>query len=239
MTPRARFYFAFRSPFSWLAAHRLRMQTPHVSARIERIPYWEPDPVTSDALARRGIAFHYVSMSKAKHLYILQDTKRLADRLGLRMRWPVDVNPRWDVPHFAWLKARRLGFADPFYDAVVAARWQTGANICDPAVIGDLARQLGLDGEAVATAVEDAEIREEAIECLARAYEDDIFGVPYFRFGSHRFWGFDRLDTFLEVFLPRVAGQSAVPGRDQLEAIPREVQAVVGAYDTDTAGGCG
>jgi 2-hydroxychromene-2-carboxylate isomerase len=223
-----RLYFSFRSPFSWLLVERLLRLVPDAHERIELIPYWEPDDATERALAERGAAIHYVPMTKAKHLYILQDTKRIAERLGLSMAWPVDVEPWWEPSHLGWLQARRLGKAPELYAAISSARWERGENISDPQVIRALAESVGLDGEAVAGAVDDPEVRAEGVECLVEAYEDDIFGVPYLRLGWHRFWGFDRLDDFLAAF-----GNGAQAER------PAKVPRLVGAYDTDTAGGCG
>jgi 2-hydroxychromene-2-carboxylate isomerase len=229
-----RLYFSFRSPFSWLLVWRLRRCLPDMHERIDLIPFWEPDPRTERALLERQALMHYVDMSRAKHLYILQDTKRLAARLGLRIAWPVDVEPWWEPSHLGWLRARRLGRAVEFYDAVTVARWERGENISDPAVVARLAASVGLDGDAVADAPGDPDVRAEGVECLARAYDDDVFGVPYLRLGWQRFWGYDRLDDFLQAYLEPTA-----PGREPLEGVPAELQRRVGAYDTDTAGGCG
>lgn len=239
MTPRARVFFAFRSPFSWMAIHRLQAVVPDAFGILEFIPYWEPDARTASALSARGVEFHYVPMSKAKHLYILQDTKRLASRYGLSMMWPVDINPWWEVSHLGWLKARQLGRAAQFYEAVVAARWERGTNIDDPRVIHEAAEAVGLDGDVIVGAAEDADIRAEGVACLARAYDDDIFGVPYFRVGPHRFWGLDRLDDFLDVLRARADVRRPAAAVDPLDGVPWELRALVGAYDTDTAGGCG
>lgn len=234
-----RLFFAFRSPFSWLAIERLRRVLPDALESIELIPYWEPDARTDESLRQRGGTFHYIPMSKAKHLYILQDTRRLAAKHGMSMAWPVDVSPWWELPHLGWLKARRLGKATDFYDAVVRARWRHAQNICDPAVIRRAAEEAGLDGDAIVSAVDDDEIRAEGVECLLRAYVDDIFGIPYFRLGPHRFWGLDRLDDFLDVFRPATPSSPRPAPRSATPAIPAELNALVGAYDRDTAGGCG
>lgn len=231
-----RLFFSFRSPFSRFLVERLVRAVPDAHERIEFVPYWEPDPGTERALAELGAAFHYTQMSKAKHLYILQDTRRIAERLGLPLAWPVDVNPWWEVAHLGWLQARRLGRAADFYAAVVQARWERGENISDPAVMHAVSAAIGLDGDAIVAATHDPDIRAEGVACLVEAYEDDIFGVPYLRLGWRRFWGYDRLDEFLRWYLPAVDGGGAASGP------PAEIPAAVRSgpgYDSDTAGGCG
>lgn len=235
MTRRPRLFFSFRSPFSRFTVERLLRTLPDAHERIDWIPYWEPDPPTERALAERGAAIHYAPMSKAKHLYILQDTKRIAERLGVPLAWPVDVDPWWEPSHLGWLAARRLGRAPEFYDAVVRARWERGENISDPAVVRAAAEVAGLDGDAIAAAPDDPAIRAEGVDCLTQAYEDDIFGVPYLRLGWRRFWGYDRLDEFLRWYLPDRDDLAA----DPLAGVPAAVLAGDRPYDRDTAGGCG
>ncbi len=232
---RPRLYFSFRSPYSWLTVRRLREVVPDLGEAMECIPYWDPDEQTGAALTRRGGEFHYVQMSRAKHLYMLMDTKRLAQRYGIAMAWPVDVDSWWELPHLAWLYARREGRAWDFYDAVVAARWGRGDDICQPDVVRAAAKQAGLDPELAVAAPDDPSIREEAADCLYLAYLDDIFGIPYLKWGRHRFWGLDRLDAFLDTWLP--TRQAATTGDP--DSMPGELHDSTNAYDTDTPGGCG
>lgn len=202
MKRRPRLYFSFRSPYSWLTIRRLREEVPYALTEIDFVPYWDPDERTSAGLASRGGEFHYVQMSRAKHLYMLMDTKRLAERDGITMAWPVDIDPWWELPHLGWLLARREGRAWEFYDAVVQARWGRGENICEPDVIRAAAERAGLDPERAVATPADQDIRDEADDCLYQAYLDDIFGIPYIKWGRHRFWGLDRLDAFLDVWRP-------------------------------------
>jgi 2-hydroxychromene-2-carboxylate isomerase len=240
-----RVHFSFRSPFSWMALSGLLRAVPDAFDWMELIPYWEPDAPTRAAMEARGATLHYVPMSKAKHLYILQDTKRQAAALGLPMVWPVDIEPWWEPSHLAWLQARRLGRARAFYDAVVAARWERGECISDPRVVNTLAASVGLSASLATDAVNDPEMRHEGVGCLVRAYEDDIFGVPYFRCGRERYWGADRLGLFLDELRRRALVLAPAPGPAPVNVtstaseIPETVQALVGAYDTDAAGGCG
>jgi 2-hydroxychromene-2-carboxylate isomerase len=227
---RPRLYFSFRSPYSWMSVERLRRAGVDPHRTLEYIPYWDPDPNTESALRERGGDVHYVQMSKAKHLYILHDTKREAARLGLTMRWPIDINPHWEVPHLGFLIAQRQGAEAAFYTEAVAARWERGENICEPDVIGEVAERAGLDGAELARATDDQTIRAVGVECLWQAYMDDIFGIPYFRIGPHRFWGLDRVD----------AAVSSLAGRTV--SLPEPVTvggSEASGYDSDTAGGCG
>jgi 2-hydroxychromene-2-carboxylate isomerase len=232
-------YFSFRSPFSWLLVERLRRRAPDVWAALEPIPYWEPDERMASALARRGASIRYAQMSKAKHLYILQDTKRLSTRLGLEMRWPVDIAPWWEPSHLGWLAARRDGFQERYYDAIVTARWRHGADIASSQGVAAAATAAGLDGDALVAAAGSEEIREEGVACLQRAYEEDIFGVPYLKLGWQRFWGYDRLDAFLEAFDGARGRLPAATGVDEPPLVPAALVGSPHPYDTDTAGGCG
>jgi 2-hydroxychromene-2-carboxylate isomerase len=215
-----------------MAITRLVRRVPDAMARVEMVPYWDPDEQTEAGLAARDAEFHYAPMSKAKHLYILHDTKRQAQRLGLSMVWPIDDKPWWELPHLAFLQARRRGVGPAFYFEVMAARWERGENICEAPVIRDVANRTGLDARELLDAPYSAEIRAEGVDCLVAAYQDDIFGVPYFRIGRHRFWGLDRVDGFIEALEPSVDTPTAVT--------PESVRADLETdTDTDTAGGCG
>jgi 2-hydroxychromene-2-carboxylate isomerase len=215
MNRRPRLYFSLRSPYSWMTIEVLRRELPGVFSHLDFLPYWDPDEATRQALAERGGEYHYAQMSKAKHLYILHDTKRMAARMGLTMAWPVDRDCWWELPHLAWLAAARQGAAEPFYDALIEARWQRGDDICTAEVVERAAKEAGLDPMEMVGAPDDPSVRAEGVGCLMSAYEDDVFGVPYLRYGRHRFWGLDRVGLFLDMF----------------DDFPK--------YDTDTAGGCG
>ena len=238
MTRAPRVYFSFRSPYSWMSVHRLRRALPDPHRVLRFVPFWDPDPQTEAALRERGGEFHYVQMSKAKHLYILHDTKRQAAQLGLTMRWPIDVDPWWELPHLAFLVAQRRGAEAAFYAEASAARWVRGEDICQPDVIAKVAERAGLPGEELAGAAHDPQARSAGVDCLMQAYEDDIFGIPYFRVGRHRFWGLDRVEEFLAVLAaePAGAGHRSLSLNNGGEAVTRGAS---GGYDTDTAGGCG
>ncbi len=204
-----RFYFAFRSPYSWIAARLLEERIPSAPEMIEYLPYWEPDDTLFGLLRQRGGDHLYAPMSRQKHLYILQDIKRLAAKLGYPLAWPVDKEPWWERPHLAYLKARHLGKGGEFFWAVYRARWERGEDICAEPTLRQLAVEADLDPDLLTSAPQDPEIRLEGIEALYQAYEEGVFGVPFFKLGYEKFWGVDRLEEFVSRLEGSLAKEAA------------------------------
>ncbi|MCY0962923.1 2-hydroxychromene-2-carboxylate isomerase [Streptomyces sp. H27-H5] len=200
-----RWYFSFRSPYSWMAYRDLVDRHPEVAGRIDWLPFWEPDEPALDELERSNITLPYVPMSKEKHLYILQDVRRLARARGLDMVWPVDPAPRWEVSHLAYLAADRLGAGPEFIAETYRARWELGEDISDPDTMRRLGRTVGLDPEVLARAHEDPTIRASGLDALNSLHRDGVFGVPFFISGFDKFWGVDRLSDFVEQLNARAA----------------------------------
>ncbi|MFJ5811463.1 2-hydroxychromene-2-carboxylate isomerase [Streptomyces sp. NPDC093093] len=200
-----RWYFSFRSPYSWMAYRDLVDRHPDVAGRIDWLPFWEPDEPALDELERSNITLPYVPMSKEKHLYILQDVRRLARARGLDMVWPVDPAPRWEVSHLAYLAADRLGAGPEFIAETYRARWELGEDISDPDTMRRIGRTLGLDPEVLARAHEDPTIRASGLDALNSLHRDGVFGVPFFISGFDKFWGVDRLSDFVEQLNARAA----------------------------------
>lgn len=223
-----RFYFSFRSPYSWLAYRDLLGRHGAAAAAIEWRPFWEPDARSGKALADSGGNFPYVSMSRAKNLYILQDVRRLARERGLEPTWPVDHDPVWEVSHLAYFVAADAGRGREFIDRVYRARWQEGRDICSRTTMAEIAEELGLPQDRVSNAAEDDELRRRGIEALLDVDADGVFGVPFFVDGFNKFWGLDRLSAFID----SMGGPAEAP-----------VAAVEvlggGGGDQGHAGGCG
>ncbi|MFJ3928503.1 2-hydroxychromene-2-carboxylate isomerase [Streptomyces sp. NPDC090022] len=200
-----RWYFSFRSPYSWMAYRDLVDHHADVAERIEWLPFWEPDEPALDELERSNIKLPYVPMSKEKHLYILQDVRRLARSRGLEMVWPVDPAPRWEVSHLAYLAAAELGRGPEFIAETYRARWELGENISDHGIMRKIGETLGLDPEVLATAHEDPRIRDLGLKALNSLHRDGVFGVPFFISGFDKYWGVDRLPAFVEQLAARPA----------------------------------
>lgn len=241
-----RFYFSFRSPYSWVAHKLLTERVSPPLEKLEYIPYWEPDEATLSLLNQKGGRFLYMPMSRQKHLYILQDIKRIARALGFSITWPIDdKKPWWELPHLAYLKARSQGRASEFMQAVYRSRWERGENICHAETLIRIARDIDLDPQLVTVASLDAAIREEGAAALCQAEEDGVFGVPFFISGREKFWGIDRLNGFVKTFkhvnssVPTFGIQEWYSEAHSQDSIPPTLADSEGSCDTDTAGGCG
>ncbi|MBV8821090.1 MAG: DsbA family protein [Acidobacteriaceae bacterium] len=202
-----RFYFSFRSPYSWIAARRLQEKVPLDQLNLEYIPSWEPGEQILAAFHARGGKMPYAQMSRDKHFYILQDIKRLAKHFGYRMAWPIDRDPAWDLPHLGYLAARRAGKDRAFFWGAYRIRWEEGGDLCSMDTLRALATDIDLDPQVIEAAMQDPGLQQEGTETLYRGYRDGVFGVPFFITGHEKFWGVDRLDFFLRA----LTGQPAKP----------------------------
>jgi 2-hydroxychromene-2-carboxylate isomerase len=194
--PRPLVYFSFRSPYSWLAHHDLTRHHPEAARAVQWRPFWEPDEESERALAETGGRFIYTPMSREKHLYMLGDVRRLANRRGLKVSWPSDRDAWWEPSHLAHLVAEAEGRGPEFIERVYRARWQEGLDISDRRTIGKLAADVGVSA-AAERATDDPDLRRRGVEALSDVDHDDVFGVPFFINGRQKFWGLDRLADFL------------------------------------------
>ncbi|MFB8237901.1 2-hydroxychromene-2-carboxylate isomerase [Kitasatospora purpeofusca] len=204
-----RWYFSFGSAYSWMAYRDLTARYPDVAEAIEWRPFWEPDDAHHDDLESSGVRLPYVELSREKFLYVLQDVRRLAVERDLRMVWPVDRSPNWEVSHLAYLVAADHGRGRQFVDATYRARWQEGLDISSPEVVAGIGAGIGLDPALLGTAWQDPEVRARGLEALDASYRDGVFGVPYFIDGYQRFWGVDRLPGFVSEVRHRMAAATA------------------------------
>jgi 2-hydroxychromene-2-carboxylate isomerase len=235
-------YFSFRSPYSWIASHWLeRHLTPDERAHIRFIPYWEPRPDVRQALEDKGGRMLYTPMSRDKHLYILQDVRRLARGMGLAFRWPVDKQPEWELPIIGYLLAADQGRGDAYRATAYKMRWGLGADIHTLDAVAALLEGCGASCADVEAAVKQQRLVVNAVDILVEAGNRGVFGVPFFLVGADKFWGVDRLQAFAARLRVEEHAFGTAP---QLPVAPGPEPDSVEAKDEpneewDAAGGCG
>ena len=231
---RPKIYFSFRSPYSWLAVSRLDAIGFSPGGPFEFIPFWEPDETWLARIRRRGDDFPYTTMSKEKHLYILQDIKRLAFKLGQRLTWPVDRDPDWAPPHLVFLALKRFDKQLAFCRAVLRTRWREGRDVWRWDSLVELLLELGLNANEVIDLAQGEEIGDEGLDAFSAIYRDGVFGVPFFIHRREKFWGLDRLDMFLESVAQGSGAGTPTASTDNGGATTE-----LRSSDQGHAGGCG
>jgi 2-hydroxychromene-2-carboxylate isomerase len=176
------FYCSLRSPYTYLAAPRVQRLARHYGAEL-RLRFLLP-------MVMRGLP-----VPRAKRIYIVQDTKREAERLGMRFGRIVDpVGPPTErglaVLHRAIAAGKGPAFLESFLQGVFADGIDAGTD----AGLGRIAARAGLDSAFVAAALAD-----DAWRAVAQANREELlalglWGVPSFRVDARPAqWGQDRL----------------------------------------------
>jgi 2-hydroxychromene-2-carboxylate isomerase len=145
-----------------------------------------------------------------KRLYILRDTKREAESLGLPFGRIVDPVGLPTERGLAVLqRAIEAGQGPPFLDSFMRGVWADGLDAGSDAGLGAIAARAGLDAPFVAAALQDSSWRAVAQANREEMLALGLWGVPSFRVDDRPArWGQDRL---WQVERDLIAATEAVP----------------------------
>ncbi len=181
-----RLYFAFRSPYSWMATERVINEgiavnpIAYVKTPTETPP---PNPITS----------------AAKGAYVARDVMRLAKRIGFTFCLPEPFDIDFSRPNNAFFAANQHGKGLSFMRAAYRSRFVGGRNIAKDEVLADISLEAGFDPDYALAAADDASVRDQSLAAMEETLEiDRPFGVPFFVFRGEPFWGQDPVDLLLE-----------------------------------------
>lgn len=180
--PELHFFCSLRSPYTYIAVARVLQLAECYDARLQ-LRFVLP-------MVMRGLP-----VPRAKRLYILRDTKREAESLGLpfgRIVDPVGVPTERGlaVLHHAVEAGKGPRFLESFMRGV----WSEGIDAGSDDGLRRIAERAGLDEAFVAAALRDSSWR-----TVAQANREDmlalgLWGVPSFRVDRNPArWGQDRL----------------------------------------------
>ncbi len=197
-------FWSFRSPYSYLATRRLVQMQKDYDLSIAARPVYP--------LAVRKAEF-FDSVNPQWIPYLLRDTFRISQMLGLPYRWPrpdpvkIDPSTRHAMPNQPYIhRLTRLGCAAAetgdglgFLDEVSAVIWGGTENWHEGDHLKYAAARAGFDLAALDAKIEADPQKYEAIIAKNQKVHHDSghWGVPTMVFQDEPFFGQDRLDVLL------------------------------------------
>ncbi|NNM52813.1 MAG: hypothetical protein HKM02_11425 [Pseudomonadales bacterium] len=176
------FFCSLRSPYTWLAVHRMRKLTEFYSCDLE-IKFVLP-------MVMRGMP-----VPLAKRLYILRDAKRESQRLDLPFGRVVDPLGVAVERGLALLQyAIQLGIGLDFLESFLKGVFAEGVDAESNKGLSFLAHRSGLTQSDIADALADSSWRQVAESNRQELLALGLWGVPSFYCDAKpALWGQDRL----------------------------------------------
>ena len=180
--PQLYFYGSLRSPYTYLAAVRARKLAEHYGADLHLRPVMP--------MVMRGLP-----VPLAKRLYIVRDTKRLAERHALPFGKIADPVGKPTERGLAVLfHALQAGKGTAFFESFLQGVWAEGIDAGSAAGLLIIAQRAGLDQAFVDTALAAEDWRAQAEANRDEMLGLGLWGVPSFRVDQRpAHWGQDRL----------------------------------------------
>ena len=175
-------FISFRSPYSYICLPRAKQLAAHYGAEL-RIRFVMP-------MVMRGLP-----VPRAKSRYIMTDTKREAERVGLRFGTIVDpvglgVERGLAVLNHAIKAGKGYEFALSFTQGAFA----DGIDATTDQGLLTMAKRAGLSADLVKAALADEGWRKVAEDNRSEMFANGLWGVPSFRVDDGpAHWGQDRL----------------------------------------------
>lgn len=181
-SPQLEFYFSFRSPYSYLAGPRA---------------FQLPERYDIDLLFRgiRPMAMRGQPLPLSKRLYLLRDSKREADRIGMlfgKFHDPLGEGV-WRCLTIAE-HAATVGRLREFVLAASRGIWGEGVDVASDAPLRALCERVGLQWTDCVAAIANSGYRQRVEDNTTRLSELGQWGVPVFTFAGEAYWGQDRIE---------------------------------------------
>ncbi|MDP7592372.1 MAG: 2-hydroxychromene-2-carboxylate isomerase [Litorilituus sp.] len=183
------FYFDFISPYSYIGA----MKIEALAAKHGEEVNWRPILLGVSIMKTMGLKPLLDTPLKGE--YVRQDLPRLASLYNIPFAFPEHglPNPIPPARAYCWVKRTAPQKATEFAQAVFSAQWRDERDISNEKVLVKLARDLGLDGEALLIAINSDDNKEYLKKEVADSLAKNIFGGPTFVIDEQVIWGADRL----------------------------------------------
>ena len=179
--PELHYYLSFRSPYTYIAAERVKALADAYGATL-KLRFVLP-------MVMRGM-----QVPRMKGLYILKDTAREAQRLGIpfgKVADPVGepVERGYAILPMAIEQGKGFDFALSFLRGV----WAEGIDAGSDNGLRQITERAGLDWNAAKDLIGGDHWKAEAEANRSEMMSLGLWGVPSFRVGDTAVWGQDRL----------------------------------------------
>jgi 2-hydroxychromene-2-carboxylate isomerase len=179
--PALDFFFSFRSPYSYLAMQRVTALADAFGLTLNMRPVLP--------MVTRGL-----QMPQKKLIYILQDTAREAETLGIpfgKFADPVGAGVKRCIATYFYAVSEKKG--REFLRHATEAIWSLGVDVATDKGLRKVTGRTGLFWPDVKAAIEDAAWRSIVDENRESMMESGVWGVPTLRLGEYTIWGQDRI----------------------------------------------
>jgi 2-hydroxychromene-2-carboxylate isomerase len=192
-TTEVKFYFAYTSPFTYLAmepayalerTHRVRLRFIPYGVNIRRVYGDTPTRSHRDDL-------------KVRYLYL--DARRFAQERGLTIYPPKKIYSA-RFAFYGGMCAEDQRLFRPYADRVFERFWKHQLDVESVEALTAILTEIGANTGKFLSYIgdENAEAKPRLKEGFAEADRDKVFGVPTFVIAGERFWGYDRIDWLIK-----------------------------------------
>ena len=182
------FYFEFSSPYGYIAT----MLAEDFEKRVGRPMKWRPILL--------GPIFKVTGQAPLteiplKGAYAKRDFLRTARMHNVPYKQPskFPIGTVAAARAFYWLDDRDPQKARELARALYTAYFANDVDIGPAATVVEIAKSIGVDGAALAAALEDPAVKERVKNEVDAAIKKEVFGSPFFIVDGEPFWGVDRL----------------------------------------------
>jgi 2-hydroxychromene-2-carboxylate isomerase len=188
-----KFYFAYTSPFTYLAKDLAYALERSHNVRLRFIPYGvDIRRVYGDVPTRP-------ERERKRLRYLYFDARRMARERGMVIYPPKKIFSARRA-FYGGFCAEDQGLFRPYSDRIYQRFWKAELEVENPDALAAILEEVGADTTTFRRWIEDeeSEAKPRLKRCFAEAAEDHVFGVPTFVIDGELFWGYDRVDWVIK-----------------------------------------
>lgn len=183
------FYFDFSSTYGYIGSHLIDA----LAKKHGREAAWKPILLGA---VNKITGLPPLPSIPLKGEYAKRDVLRSARFHGVPYRQPsvFPISTQAPARAFYWVHAQDPAKATALARALYDAYFQNDVNISNPSDTAAVAAGIGIDGNALAAALNDPAVKDKLKTEVDIAIERGVFGSPLVFVDGEPFWGVDRFD---------------------------------------------